>query len=136
MVNAVAALIGAVTALASGIMIGRTRSRPEKEKQEKEIAAIRAAAETAAAQTANNHRTNLRDDLTAVQDRVDLILDALASESRARREADQEFKRKLDAMAISARMDHGEIFQRVASLERTTGDCPLPHIHPDADPEV
>lgn len=133
MVNAVAALIGAVAALASGIMIGRSRSRPEKEQQAKEIAAIRAAAEAAAEQTTNNHGTNLRDDLTAVQSRVDLVLDALAAESRTRRETDAEFGRKLDAVALSARMEHGEIFQRVAALERVTSDCSLSRL--PRDPE-
>ena len=133
MVNAVAALIGAVAALASGAMIGRARSRPEKERQAAEIAAIRAAAEQAAEQTTNSHGTNLRDDLTAVQDRVDLVLDALAAESRARREKDMEFGRKLDAVALSARIDHGEIFQRVAALERTTSDCSLSRL--PRDPE-
>ena len=133
MVNAVAALIGAVAALASGIMIGRSRSRPEKEQQAKEIAAIRAAAEAAAEQTTNNHGTNLRDDLTAVQGRVDLVLDALAAESRTRRETDAEFGRKLDAVALSARMDHSEIFQRVAALERVTSDCSLSRL--PRDPE-
>lgn len=133
MVNAVAALIGAVAALASGIMIGRSRSRPEKEQQAKEIAAIRAAAEAAAEQTTNNHGTNLRDDLTAVQDRVDLVLDALAAESRVRREKDTEFGRKLDAVALSARVAHAEIFQRVAALERTTSDCSLSRL--PRDPE-
>lgn len=133
MVNAVAALIGAVAALASGVMIGRARSRPEKEQQAKEIAAIRAAAEAAAEQTTNNHGTNLRDDLTAVQSRVDLVLDALAAESRTRRETDAEFGRKLDAVALSARMDHGEIFRRVAALERTTSDCSLSRL--PRDPE-
>ena len=133
MVNAVAALIGAVAALASGIMIGRSRSRPEKEQQAKEIAAIRAAAEQAAEQTTNSHGTNLRDDLTAVQSRVDLVLDALAAESRVRRETDAEFGRKLDTVALSARMDHGEIFQRVAALERVTSDCSLSRL--PRDPE-
>lgn len=133
MVNAVAALIGAVAALASGIMIGRSRSRPEKEQQAKEIAAIRAAAEAAAEQTTNNHGTNLRDDLTAVQSRVDLVLDALAAESRTRRETDAEFGRKLDAVALSARIDHAEIFQRVAALERTTSDCSLSRLPRDPD---
>lgn len=133
MVNAVAALIGAVAALASGVMIGRARSRPEKERQAAEIAAIRAAAEQAAEQTTNSHGTNLRDDLTAVQDRVDLVLDALAAESRTRRETDAEFGRKLDAVALSARMDHGEIFQRVAALERVTSDCSLSRL--PRDPE-
>ena len=133
MVNAVAALIGAVAALASGIMIGKSRSRPEKEQQAKEIAAIRAAAEQAAEQTTNSHGTNLRDDLTAVQSRVDLVLDALAAESRVRRETDAEFGRKLDTVALSARMDHGEIFQRVAALERVTSDCSLSRL--PRDPE-
>ena len=129
-------LIGAVAALASGIMIGRARSRPEKEQQAKEIAAIRAAAEAAAEQTTNNHGTNLRDDLTAVQSRVDLVLDALAAESRVRRETDAEFGRKLDAVALSARMDHGEIFQRVAALERMTSDCSLSRLPQDSDSVV
>lgn len=133
MVNAVAALVGAVTALASGVMIGRGRSRREKEQQDKDIAAIRAAAEAAAEQTTNNHGTNLRDDLSAVQDRVDLVLDALAAESRVRREADAEFGRKLDAVALSARLDHGEIFQRVAALERTTSDCSLSRLPHDPE---
>lgn len=133
MVNAVAALVTAVAALTSGFMIGKSRSRPEKERQEAEIAAIRAAAEAAAEQTTNSHGTNLRDDLTAVQSRVDLVLDALAAESRVRRETDAEFGRKLDAVALSARMDHGEIFQRVAALERTTSDCSLQRLHTDRD---
>ena len=136
MVNAVAALIGAVAALASGIMIGRARSRPEKERQAAEIAAIREAAEAAAEQTTNSHGTNLRDDLTAVQDRVDLVLHALAAESRARREEDAEFGRKLDAVALSARVDHAEIFQRVAALERTTSDCSLSRLPRDSDSVV
>lgn len=136
MVNAVAALIGAVAALASGIMIGRSRSRPEKERQAAEIAAIREAAEVAAEQTTNNHGTNLRDDLTAVQGRVDLVLDALAAESRTRRETDAEFGRKLDAVALSARADHGEIFQRVAALERMTSDCSLSRLPRDSDSVV
>ena len=133
MVNAVAALVTAVAALTSGFMIGKSRSRPEKERQEAEIAAIRAAAEAAAEQTTNSHGTNLRDDLTAVQSRVDLVLDALAAESRVRRETDAGFGRKLDAVALSARMDHGEIFQRVAALERTTSDCSLQRRPTDRD---
>lgn len=133
MVNAVAALVTAVAALTSGFMIGKSRSRPEKERQEAEIAAIRAAAEAAAEQTTNSHGTNLRDDLTAVQGRVDLVLDALAAESRVRRETDAEFGRKLDSLALSARMDHGEIFQRVAALERTTSDCSLSRLPQDPD---
>lgn len=133
MVNAVAALVTAVAAVTSGFMIGKSRSRPEKERQEAEIAAIRAAAEAAAEQTTNSHGTNLRDDLTAVQSRVDLVLDALAAESRVRRETDAEFGRKLDAVALSARMDHGEIFQRVAALERTTSDCSLSRLPRDPD---
>lgn len=133
MVNAVAALVTAVAALTSGFMIGKSRSRPERERQEAEIAAIRAAAEAAAEQTTNSHGTNLRDDLTAVQSRVDLVLDAVAAESRVRRETDAEFGRKLDAVALSARMDHSEIFQRVAALERTTSDCSLQRLPTDRD---
>lgn len=133
MINAAAALVTAVTAMVSGIMIGRSRSRSEREEQAKAIAAIKVAAEQAAEQTTNSHGTNLRDDLTAVQDRVDLVLDALAAESRARREKDEEFGRKLDAVALSARIDHGEIFQRVAALERTTSDCSLSRLPRDPD---
>nr|DAF20652.1 MAG TPA: Protein of unknown function (DUF2746) [Caudoviricetes sp.] len=133
MINAAAALVTAVTAMVSGIMIGRSRSRSEREEQAEAIAAIKVAAEQAAEQTTNSHGTNLRDDLTAVQDRVDLVLDALAAESRARREKDEEFGRKLDAVALSARIDHSEIFQRVAALERTTSDCSLSRL--PRDPE-
>lgn len=133
MINAAAALVTAVTAMVSGIMIGRSRSRSEREEQAKAIAAIKVAAEQAAEQTTNSHGTNLRDDLTAVQDRVDLILDALAAESRVRRETDAEFGRKLDAVALSARIDHSEIFQRVAALEHTTSDCSLSRL--PRDPE-
>ena len=133
MINAAAALVTAVTAMVSGIMIGRSRSRSEREEQAKAIAAIKIAAEQAAEQTTNSHGTNLRDDLTAVQGRVDLVLDALAAESRVRREADAEFGRKLDSLALSARMDRGEIFQRVAALERTTSDCSLSRLPRDPD---
>jgi hypothetical protein len=133
MINAAAALVTAVTAMVSGVMIGRSRSRSEREEQAKAIAAIKVAAEQAAEQTTNSHGTNLRDDLTAVQGRVDLVLDALAAESRVRRETDAEFGRKLDSLALSARMDHGEIFQRVAALERTTSDCSLSRLPQDPD---
>lgn len=133
MINAAAALVTAVTAMVSGIMIGRSRSRSEREEQAKAIAAIKVAAEQAAEQTTNSHGTNLRDDLTAVQGRVDLVLDALAAESLVRRETDAEFGRKLDSLVLSARMDHGEIFQRVAALERTTSDCSLSRLPRDPD---
>lgn len=136
MINAAAALVTAVTAMVSGIMIGRSRSRSEREEQAKAIAAIKVAAEQAAEQTTNSHGTNLRDDLTAVQGRVDLVLDALAAESRVRRETDAEFGRKLDSLALSAHMDHGEIFQRVAALERTTSDCSLSRLPQDPDSVV
>lgn len=136
MVNAVAALIVAVTGLTSGVMIGRARSRPEREAQAAEIAAIRTAAEAAAEQTTNNHGTNLRDDVTAVQDRVDLILDALAAESRARRDADGRFSEKLDAVARSARVDRAEIVRRVTELERATSDCALARLPRDPDQVV
>lgn len=136
MINAAAALVTAVTALLSGVAIGRSRSRAEREEQAKAIAAIKVAAEQAAEQTTNSHGTNLRDDLTAVQGRVDLVLDALAAESRVRREADAEFGRKLDAVALSARVDHGEIFQRVAALERTTSGCSLSRLPRDPDTVV
>ena len=136
MINAAAALVTAVTAMVSGIMIGRSRSRSEREEQAKAIAAIKVAAERAAEQTTNSHGTNLRDDLTAVQGRVDLVLDALAAESRARRETDAEFGRKLDNLVLSARRDHGEIFQRVAALERTTSDCSLSRLPQDPDSVV
>ena len=133
MINAAAALVTAVTAMVSGIMIGRSRSRSEREEQAKAIAAIKVAAEQAAEQTTNSHGTNLRDDLTAVQGRVDLVLDALAAESRVRHETDVEFGRKLDSLVLSARMDHGEIFQRVVALERTTSDCSLSRLPRDPD---
>ena len=136
MVNAVAALIVAVTGLTSGVMIGRARSRPEREAQAAEIAAIRTAAEAAAEQTTNNHGTNLRDDVTAVQGRVDLVLDALAAESRARRDADERFSEKLDAVAWSARADRAEIFRRVTELERATSDCALARLPKDPDQVV
>ena len=136
MINAAAALVTAVTAMVSGVMIGRSRSRSEREEQAKAIAAIKVAAEQAAEQTTNSHGTNLRDDLTAVQGRVDLVLDALAAESRVRRETDTEFGRKLDNLVLSARMDHGEIFQRVAALERTTSDCSLSRLPQDPDSVV
>lgn len=136
MINAAAALVTAVTAMVSGIMIGRSRSRSEREEQAKAIAAIKVAAEQAAEQTTNSHGTNLRDDLTAVQGRVDLVLDALAAESRVRRETDAEFGRKLDAVALSARIDHSEIFQRVAALERTTSDCSLSRLPRDPEGAV
>lgn len=133
MINAAAALVTAVTAMVSGVIIGRSRSRSERGEQAKAIAAIKVAAEQAAEQTTNSHGTNLRDDLTAVQGRVDLVLDALAAESRVRRETDAEFGRKLDSLALLARMDHGEIFQRVAALERTTSDCSLSRLPQDPD---
>lgn len=136
MVNAIAALVVAVTGLTSGMLIGRARSRPEREAQAAEIAAIRAAAEAAAEQTTNDHGTNLRDDVTAVQDRVDLVLDALAAEARARRDADGLFSEKLDALARSARVDHAEIFQRVTELERTTSNCALARLPKDPDQMV
>lgn len=136
MVNAVAALVVAATGLTSGMLIGRARSRPEREAQAAEIAAIRAAAEAAAEQTTNNHGTSLRDDVTAVQDRVDLVLDALAAEARARRYADGLFSEKLDALARSARVDHAEIFRRVTDLERTTSDCALARLPKDPDQMV
>lgn len=125
MVNALAALVVAVTGLTSGLLIGRARSRPEREAQAAEIAAIRTAAEAAAEQTTNDHGTNLRDDVTAVQDRVDLVLDALAAESRARRDADERFSEKLDSVAASAMVDRAEISRRVTELERTTSNCAL-----------
>lgn len=133
MVNALAALVVAVTGLTSGLLIGRARSRPEREAQAAEIAAIRTAAEAAAEQTTNNHGTNLRDDVTAVQDRVDLVLDALAAESRARRDADERFSEKLDSVAASAMVDRAEIFQRVTELERATSDCALARLPEDPD---
>ena len=136
MVNAIAALVVATTGLTSGMLIGRARSRPEREAQDAEIAAIRAAAEAAAEQTTNDHGTNLRDDVTAVQDRVDLVLDALAAEARARRHADGLFSEKLDALARSARVDHAEIFRRVTELERTTSDCALARLPKDPDQMV
>lgn len=136
MVNAVAALVVAVTGLTSGVMIGRARSRPEREAQAAEIAAIRAAAEAAAEQTTNDHGTNLRDDVTAVQDRVDLVLDALAAEARARRDADGLFSEKLDALARSARVDHAEIFRRVTELEQMTSDCALARLPKGPDQVV
>lgn len=136
MVNALAALVVAVTGLTSGLLIGRARSRPEREAQAAEIAAIRTAAEAAAEQTTNNHGTNLRDDVTAVQDRVDLVLDALAAESRARRDADERFSEKLDAVARSAMVDRAEIFRRVAELERATADCALAGLPKDPDQVV
>ena len=136
MVNAIAALVVAVTGLTSGVMIGRARSRPEREAQAAEIAAIRTAAEAAAEQTTNNHGTNLRDDVTAVQGRVDLVLDALAAESRARRDADGLFSEKLDALARSARVDRAEIFRRVTELERATSDCALARLPRDPDQMV
>lgn len=133
MVNALAALVVAVTGLTSGLLIGRARSRPEREAQAAEIAAIRAAAEAAAEQTTNDHGTNLRDDVTAVQDRVDLVLDALAAESRARRDADERFSEKLDSVAASAMVDRAEIFRRVTELERATSDCALARLPKDPD---
>lgn len=133
MVNALAALVVAVTGLTSGLLIGRARSRPEREAQAAEIAAIRAAAEAAAEQTTNNHGTNLRDDVTAVQDRVDLVLDALAAESRARRDADERFGEKLDSVAASAMVDRAEIFRRVTELERATSNCALARLPKDPD---
>ena len=136
MVNAVAALVVAVTGLTSGMLIGRARSRPEREAQAAEIAAIRAAAEAAAEQTTNDHGTNLRDDVTAVQDRVDLVLDALAAEARARRDADGLFSEKLDALARSAMADRAEIFRRVTELERATSDCALARLPKDPDQMV
>ena len=136
MVNAIAALVVATTGLTSGMLIGRARSRPEREAQDAEIAAIRAAAEAAAEQTTNDHGTNLRDDVTAVQDRVDLVLDALAAEARARRDADGLFSEKLDALARSARVDHAEIFRRVTELEQTTSDCALARLPKDPDQMV
>lgn len=136
MVNALAALIVAVTGLTSGVMIGRARSRPEREAQAAEIAAIRAAAEAAAEQTTNDHGTNLRDDVTAVQGRVDLVLDALAAESRARRDADERFSEKLDSVAASARVYRAEIFRRVRELERATSDCALARLPKDPDQVV
>lgn len=136
MVNALAALVVAVTGLTSGLLIGRARSRPEREAQAAEIAAIRAAAEAAAEQTTNNHGTNLRDDVTAVQDRVDLVLDALAAESRARRDADERFSEKLDSVAASAMVDRAEIFRRVTELERATSDCALVRLPKDPDQVV
>ena len=136
MVNALAALVVAVTGLTSGLLIGRARSRPEREAQAAEIAAIRAAAEAAAEQTTNNHGTNLRDDVTAVQNRVDLVLDALAAESRARRDADERFSEKLDSVAASARVDRVEIFRRVRELEWATSDCVLARLPKDPDQVV
>ena len=136
MVNALAALVVAVTGLTSGLLIGRARSRPEREAQAAEIAAIRTAAEAAAEQTTNNHGTNLRDDVTAVQDRVDLVLDALAAESRARRDADERFSEKLDSVAASAMVDRAEIFRRVAELERATSNCALAGLPKDPDQVV
>lgn len=136
MVNALAALVVAVTGLTSGLLIGRARSRPEREAQAAEIAAIRTAAEAAAEQTTNNHGTNLRDDVTAVQDRVDLVLDALAAESRARRDADERFSEKLDAVASSAMVDRAEIFRRVTELERATSNCVLARLPKDPDQVV
>lgn len=136
MVNALAALVVAVTGLTSGLLIGRARSRPEREAQAAEIAAIRAAAEAAAEQTTNDHGTNLRDDVTAVQDRVDLVLDALAAESRARRDADERFSEKLDSVAASAMVDRAEIFRRVRELERATSDCVLARLPKDPDQVV
>lgn len=133
MVNALAALVVAVTGLTSGLLIGRARSRPEREAQAAEIAAIRAAAEAAAEQTTNNHGTNLRDDVTAVQDRVDLVLDALAAESRARRDADERFSEKLDSVASSAMVDRAEIFRRVTELEQATSNCALAGLPKDPD---
>ena len=123
MVNAVAALVVAVTGLTSGMLIGRARSRPEREAQ-------------AAEQTTNNHGTNLRDDVTAVQDRVDLVLDALAAEARARRDADGLFSEKLDALARSARVDRAEIFRRVTELEQMTSSCALARLPKDPDQVV
>ena len=136
MVNAVAALVVAVTGLTSGVLIGRARSRPEREAQAAEIAAIRTAAEAAAEQTTNNHGTNLRDDVTAVQDRVDLVLDALAAEARARRDADERFSEKLDAVAASAMVDRAEISRRVTELERATSNCALARLPKDPDQMV
>ena len=136
MVNALAALVVAVTGLTSGLLIGRARSRPEREAQAAEIAAIRTAAEAAAEQTTNSHGTNLRDDVTAVQDRVDLVLGALAAESRARRDADERFSEKLDSVAASAMVDRAEIFRRVAELERATSDCALARLPKDPDQVV
>lgn len=136
MVNALAALVVAVTGLTSGLLIGRARSRPEREAQAAEIAAIRTAAEAAAEQTTNNHGTNLRDDVTAVQDRVDLVLDALAAESRARRDADERFSDKLDSVAASATADRVEIFRRVRELERATSNCELAGLPKDPDQVV
>ena len=133
MVNALAALVVAVTGLTSGLLIGRARSRPEREAQAAEIAAIRTAAEAAAEQTTN---TNLRDDVTAVQDRVDLVLDALAAESRARRDADERFSEKLDSVAASAMVDRAEIFRRVKELERATSDCALARLPKGPDQVV
>ena len=136
MVNALAALVVAVTGLTSGLLIGRARSRPEREAQSAEIAAIRAAAEAAAEQTTNDHGTNLRDDVTAVQDRVDLVLDALAAESHARRDADERFSEKLDSMAASTMVDRAEIFRRVRELERATPDCALARLPKGPDQVV
>ena len=131
MVNALAALVVAVTGLTSGLLIGRARSRPEREAQAAEIAAIRTAAEAAAEQTTNNHGTNLRDDLTDVQSRVDLLLDAVAAESRARDSADARFSAKLDALSSTSQREHYELYKRVRELESMTSECSLKRLPRD-----
>ena len=131
MVNAVAALVVALTGLASGVAIGRSRSRQERESQDAELAAIRQAAETASEQTTNHHRTNLRDDVTAIQDRVDLVLDALAAESRSRRDADVKFGEKLDGLIVSSQLTHGELFSRLRDMESRASECQLSRLPKD-----
>lgn len=131
MVNAVAALVVALTGLASGVAIGRSRSRREREYQDAELAAIRQAAETASEQTTNHHGTNLRDDVTAIQDRVDLVLDALAAESRSRRDADVKFGEKLDGLIVSSQLTHGELFSRLRDMESRTSECQLSRLPKD-----
>lgn len=131
MVNAVAALVVALTGLASGVAIGRSRSRREREYQDAELAAIRQAAEAASEQTTNHHGTNLRDDVTAIQDRVDLVLDALAAESRSRRDADVKFGEKLDGLIVSSQLTHGELFSRLRDMESRTSECQLSRLPKD-----
>ena len=131
MVNAVAALVVALTGLASGVAIGRSRSRREREYQDAELAAIREAAETASEQTTNHHGTNLRDDVTAIQDRVDLVLDTLAAESRSRRDADVKFGEKLDGLIVSSQLTHGELFSRLRDMESRTSECQLSRLPKD-----
>lgn len=131
LISAVSAAVIGLAGIFSGRMWGRSATRAEREQERSELARARRAAEAAAEQTTNNHGTNLRDDLTDVQSRVDLLLDAVAAESRARDSADARFSSKLDALSSTSQREHYELYKRVRELESMTSECSLKRLPRD-----